>query len=461
MNTKRISLLAWLIFPGMVCLAGLAHGQAALPGGVKVALDGHTGPATVKGTLLEKFRLRVELSRQGEAGPLNVRVELPATGRDVWPVNDVEVRDDAGTALLVQRDGIVWEKLLVPVAGDLNAFVVQAVKPAVPVPPLTADKDRVLQDPASGAQVRVGRWPKGRVAALSLRFDDSHFTHLQCAIPALRQHGLKGTFMVNVGPAVRGSRQRYDFETQWQQWQEVALRGDMELANHTAHHRGAKGDEDMELEIGHATQTIWQMAPAHSKLIALNLGGGTHWETTRTLRYYLDKYQLFDASSGSLGMDDVYGGRVEAFRKALQTHIERGLWCRVHYHSIGQGMATSEENFRQVLRLAQAQKHQVWVAGMADIYKYQTERSTAKLAWTKPGTTTLAFQLDCATDPALYDQPLTLEITPPAAWKSGKIIVKDKSGATFPVLAPEPLVPLALRVEVPPVDAEYFITEAP
>ena len=78
--------------------------------------------------------------------------------------------------------------------------------------------------------------------------------------------------------------------------------GDMELANHSAHHRGAKGDEDMDREIGTATEAIWKLTPGRSKLMALNLGGGTRWETTRTLRHYLDKYHQFDASSGSLGM---------------------------------------------------------------------------------------------------------------------------------------------------------------
>ncbi len=67
--------------------------------------------------------------------------------------------------------------------------------------------------------------------------------------------------------------------------------GDMELANHSAHHRGANSDEDMDREIGSAAETIWKLPPGRSKLLALNLGGGTHWETTCTLRHKLDKYQ--------------------------------------------------------------------------------------------------------------------------------------------------------------------------
>jgi hypothetical protein len=328
------TLLRTLVFS---LLAITLHAQSPDLGGVKVSLDRYQGPATASATSLEKFKLRVQVDRMGETQPLSVRVELPKTGRNVWPANDVEVRDEADTAMLVRRSGIEWENLVVPINENVSTFIVQAVEPAVPLPRITSDKERVIQDATSGAQVRIANWPQGRTAALSIRFDDSHPTHLSKAIPILREYGFKGTFMVNPGPKEPGSRQNYAFETQHAEWEAVMKQGDMELANHSAHHRGAKGDEDMENEIGGAAEAIWKLTPGKSKLTALNLGGGTQWETTRTLRYYLDKHHQFDASSGSLGMDDSYGGRVEAFRKALQTHLDRGLWCRVHYHYIGEG----------------------------------------------------------------------------------------------------------------------------
>lgn len=233
--------------------------------------------------------------------------------------------------------------------------------------------------------------------------------------------------------------------------------GDMELANHSAHHRGAKGDDDMEREIGGAAEAIWKLTPGRSKLMALNLGGGTMCETTRTLRHYLDKYHQFDASSGSLGMDDSYGGRVEAFRKALQTHLERGLWCRVHYHYIGEGLSSSEANFRAALDIAKRHQDKLWIAGMADIHKYQTERSSTKLTLVKSDAKSLAFQLDCATDATLYDQPLTLEVTAPAA----KVVIKDEAGASIATQLIEVGGAKLLRFEVPPRDAVYSIVTMP
>jgi hypothetical protein len=424
-------------------------------GGVKVALESYSGPAKVSATNLDKFKLRVQVERMGESQPLSVRVELPNSGRNVWPANDVEVRDEAGDAMLVRRSGIEWEILLVSVADKISAFVLQAVPPAVPLPRSTSDKERVIQDATSGAQVRIANWPQGRTAALSIRFDDSHPTHLRKAIPILREYGFKGTFMVNPGPKEPGSRQNYSFETQHAEWEAVMKQGDMELANHSAHHRGAKGDDDMDREIGGAAEAIWKLTPGKSKLTALNLGGGTLWETTRTLRHYLDKYHQFDASSGSLGMDDSYGGRVEAFRKALETHLQRGLWCRVHYHYIGEGLSSSEAHFRAALDIAKEHQDKLWIAGMADIHKYQTERSSSKLTLVKSDSNSLAFQLDCPTDAALYDQPLTLELSPPESWKSAQILLRDAKGQTINAADSH------LRFEVSPHSSSFVIQATP
>lgn len=449
-----------LVLPALVFIA-TSHAQLPDLGGVKVSWDRYTGPASFTPTSAAPFKLRVQVDRKADTQPLTLHVELPNTGPNVWPANDVEVRDEGGAPLLVQRSGIEWEKLLIPLPEGVNSIVVQAVEPSAGWPKASPEKDRVIQDATSGAQVRIANWPQGRTAALGIRFDDSHPTHLSKAIPILREYGFKGTFMVNPGPKEPGSRQKYSFETQHAEWEAVMKQGDMELANHSAHHRGAKGDEDMEREIGGAAEAIWKLTPGKSKLTALNLGGGTMWETTRTLRYYLVKHHQFDASSGSLGMDDSYGGRVEAFRKALQTHLDRGLWCRVHYHYIGEGLSSSEANFRAALDIAKMHQEKLWIAGMADIHKYQTERSSAKLALVKSDLKSLTFQLDCRTDATLYDQPLTIEVTPPAAWDAAKVEVKDAAGSSLTAEIVESANGRLLRLEVPPRTSSYSILTSP
>jgi hypothetical protein len=243
-------------------------------------------------------------------------------------------------------------------------------------------------------------------------------------------------------------------------WEAVAGRGDQEFANHTLNHRGADGDEEMEREIGEASEYCWSIFPRRSKLLALNLGGGTFWETSRPLSYYLEKYHLFPVS-GSLGMDDVYGDRVPALRRHIERHIERGLWCRVHYHSIGPGLAASDENFRAAMEVVEEHRPQLWIAGMADIHKYQTERKAAKLSLRPLSANRLALRLSCATDPSLFDQPLTIELMSPPAGASEKLTVRNEASQPLTLRHASHAERAVIRFDVPPVAASYTIETTP
>jgi hypothetical protein len=442
-------------------LAPLAVLHAADLGGVKVTLNGNQGPAVVTAELTEKFKLGVHVAANGETKPLAVRVELPNAGPNVWPAADVEVRDATGKALLVQRTGIEWWQMLVPLPAGVTTCFIQAVEPKGGWSKPTSDKDRAIQDSVSGVKMRIAKWHEGRAAALSIRFDDSHPTQLTKAVPILREHGFRGTFMICPGPSESGGRRVSDFDQHRGEWEALAKQGDHEFANHSAHHRGGFGDEDMEAEIGEAAQTIWKLTPGRSQLTALNLGGGTRWDTTHTLRYFLDKYHHFDASENSTGMDDSYGNRVENFRRILEQHLQRGLWCRIHYHYIGGGLSSTEANFRAALDIAKQHAADLWIAGMADIYKYQTERNAAKLTLLKSDAQQFGFQVTCATDATLYDQPLTIELVPPAAWNLQKIVVKDTQGSIISIKPCKVDGADALCFDVPPRQASYSIGTVP
>ncbi|MCR4412804.1 MAG: polysaccharide deacetylase family protein [Thermoguttaceae bacterium] len=442
-------------------LALAAPLRAADLAGVVVRLEGYEGPATVSARVVGPFQIQLTVDPATETKALAIRVELPETGPRAWPAADVEVRDAQGKALLVRRAGTEWSKLLVRVPAVAGTYLVRAAPRPEPAGLLPSEKERWLVDDVSGLRLGIAKWHGGRKAAMSLRFDDSHPTHLTKAVPILREYGFRGTFMVNPGQPESGRRWRSDFQEHLAEWAAVARQGDHELANHTAHHRGATGDEDMEAEIGEAAQAIWRLTPGKSRLLALNLGGGTHWETTRTLRYYLEKYHLFDASSGSLGMDDVYGDRVAAFRQHLARHLERGLWCRVHFHAIGQGPGTSEANFRAALDIAKKHQSELWIAGMADIYKYQTERNASKLRLRQASTTRLCFELVCLTDAALFDQPLTIAVTHPPSRSADRVLVRDAQGRDLPLRTAPVDGASAWLFDVAPRNSLYSIEKKP
>ena len=451
--------LALLQAPGMV-VDGEAAPTAEVAG-VKIRLVDHDGMAAFSAEAIEKHELKIDVDPRGEREPLTLDVELPSSGRNTWPAADVEVLDSKGRAMTVRRPGIEWDKLSISVPAVRGTYLVHAVDPPGAGARLPSEEERHATAPTTGLIATIAKWHDGRRAALSIRFDDSHPTHLSVAIPLLRQYGFKGTFMVNPGgPDPQNRRRRSAFHDHRAEWEACARRGDQEFANHSLHHRGALGDDAMQREIGDASQAIWDLFPGKSRLLALNLGGGTQWETTKTLRYYLDKYHLFDASAGSLGMDDVYGNRVDAFRRHLERHIERAGWCRIHFHDVGEGHGSSEANFRAALDVAKEHQSDLWIAGMADVYKYQTERLGARLALNSVGPRRAALALRCSADPALYDQPLTIDVKIPASWAPEPVAVTDSNAKAIDVRRLPASDGVVLRFCVPPTDAEYTIERA-
>jgi hypothetical protein len=426
-----------------------------------VAIDDYHGPATIQARSAGRYRIEIDFDPGTESQGVVIRVDLPISGRDAWPAADVAVLDAQGHPMPVRRAGIEWHWLQIPVPPEPSTFVVHAIHVAGDGLRNRPEKERHATNPETGLTATICKWHDGRRAALSIRFDDSHPTHLSTAIPILDEYGFRGTFIVNPGTPAGGSprpRQHSAFQDHLGEWQAVAQGGRHELANHTLDHQGARNDEEMDYQIGAAAQAIWALSPDKSKLIALNLGGGTWWTTTRTLRFYLDKYHLFDAASGSTGMDDVYGDRVPRFRQRLEKHLETGGWYRVHYHAIGKGLSSSEENFRAALDIAREHEYDLWIAGMADIYKYQTERNAAILTLENNGPGRTDLRLSCSATPELYDQPLTIEVTLPKSWPPGRVRVQNARHEAIATRSHEANGKAALRFDVAPRDARYSLS---
>jgi len=455
---KKPRVVVWIVL--FLALRPAGATAAMEPAGVKVWIEDYQGPATLGVRSVGRYGLEIDFDPNTEGQGVVIRVDLPVSGRGAWPAADVEVLDSEGQPVPVRRPGIEWHKLRITVAPEPETFVVHVVEGKRR--PIRPEKERHATDPETGFGATICPWHDGRRAALSLRFDDSHPTHLSTAVPILDEYGFRGTFMVNPGSSEAGSasRRRSAFQAHLAAWEAVARRGDHEFANHTLDHQGARNDAEMDYQIGRASDVIWELFPNKGRLIALNLGGGTWWTTTKTLRFYLDKHHLFDASSGSCGMDDVYGNRVSEFRRLLERHLEGGGWFRAHYHSIGEGLGSSEANFRAALEVAKAHESDLWIAGMADIHKYQTERLGAALAMEKRGPGRIDLQLSCGTDAELYDQPLTIEVRLPRSWPPGRVAVENAQKEAIPIRRQGNGGDAVLRFDVAPRDALYslFVT---
>ncbi len=418
---------AVLLLPGAVWM-GILPVWSAQPvrldtAGIVVEAEGaEKHPSRITLERVGRFLVRMHVARTDGPEAVTVRVALAATGPKTWPAEDLCVTDNRGIPAPIRRNGTEWHRFTLEVPAAGGDYLIQAV-PATRTPPGTppAEKERTAVDSETGVRASVCTWFGGREAALCLRFDDSHPTHLDTVLPILREHGYRATFMINPG--------RPAFQQRKAAWEACARTGEHEFANHTMNHRGARTDEEIEHEVGEPAAYIRKLFPRRGPLIALNRGGGTTWVTRRPFSHFLDKHDLFNVW-GSMGMDDVYGKRLEALERHLLNGLARNGWIKAHFHAIGPALATSEEHFRAQMRLIEIYADRLWITGLADAYKYRQERKSTAIAWTRRDGDCLILEVRCATDPVRYDQPLTIQIALPPDWDRAKLVPSDAAPGT-------------------------------
>lgn len=420
------------------------------PGGAAEAVpwEGAEDLASVRvepeGPLRTRIEVTCEPTLAEEELPLALRLDI--TPR--WPhyYLDIAVVDADGQPRAITWRSAERNRILMSVPPVSAVYFLEVTPPRLP--PVADEAERTTRDPATGIEATICRWYGGRQAALSLRFDDSHPTHILKAIPLLREHGFTGTFFINPGNDA--------YRSHAEEWAACAAVGDQEFANHTMHHRGANSDEEADREIGDAARHIWALFPDRSPLLAFSEGGSTVWTHKRPLREVLDRYHLFDAYGlPSISMADVYGERVETFRRALDQTIERGEWFTALFHQIGESI--SDENFAAVLALTDDRRQSLWIAGMAAVYKYRTERLSAVLGCEAPRADRVRLHLTVGTDPELYDQPLTIALSLPPDWAE-RAHVTDEAGAAVEARLQESPEGVRMLFDVPPISADYFVS---
>lgn len=181
------------------------------------------------------------------------------------------------------------------------------------------------------------------------------------------------------------------------EWAALAVEGYHELANHSFRHRGAKNDDEAEAEVGEASKAIWALQPGKSRLLAY-------------------------CSAGGLNITE------EHLRAVLQTTQER----------VNAG--------------------ELWTAGMAAICMYSAERESAGLEIHGGKPEAVALRLSCATNPELYDLPLTVQLTLPAGWPADKLRVRAANGHAIPTRNAAADGKALVRFDVQPISADYVVS---
>ena len=156
-----------------------AHdGLAAELAGVKVRVNNARGSTSIHADALDRYKIKITVDPKAETKPFLICVELPISGRNMWPVADVEVLDSQRRPVPVRRSGTEWHKLWITAPPEQSTLIVHAVERSGDSTRFFPEKERHATDSKSGVTATICRWYDGRRAALSIRFDDSHPTHL-------------------------------------------------------------------------------------------------------------------------------------------------------------------------------------------------------------------------------------------------------------------------------------------
>jgi hypothetical protein len=399
-----------------------------------------------------------------EVGPSRVRIQLAfdaaPEGFDQllvlqvdfvprWPgyEYDIQVVDAEGTPVPARRQSGLERQLMIAVPARNRTYYVQATRPGQEDPTPPPEGARTAQEPETGLAATICRWYDGRRAAVSLRFDDSYPSHILTAIPILREYGYCGTFFINPGSG--------EFLARRGAWESCAAAGDQEFANHTMHHRGARDDAEVDHELGEAATYIRSLFRGKSELLCVNLGGGTVWTHAMPLRHFFHKHRLVDPRPRlAISMTN---DRANAYKDLLDQAIQTGAWAVALFHQIGSPWV-SEATFRSVLETTREREQQLWIAGMAAVHKYERERDHSALSMRTGAPDEVRLALTCRTDPALYDQPLTIELTLPDEWAPQAVRVRSAEGAAVEVREVGGARPAVVRFDLPPSDGEYLIS---
>ena len=244
-----------------------------------------------------------------------------------------------------------------------------------------------------------------RAAALSLEFDDNLPSQKAHAVPALTARGFKATFYVN--PA------KYGFTTD-PFWQNTVPALGHDYGVHTLNHRADPAT--VADDLAECARLLRQLRPSAvtSPLLAFARPGGKGaWPVSREAeRALLQQNQLRSRDENLLMYTGQPFSELTAWTDAL---LRSGGERKICFHGVGGDYITVDlAVFTPFLDYLATRREQLWIAPHLAVHKYSTEFATARVEATLVSPAQIEVSLNSATDPVLYDQPLTLRTRVPA-----------------------------------------------
>ena len=264
------------------------------------------------------------------------------------------------------------------------------------------------------AQDGVGIAPfyGGRMAAVSLTFDDGLIDQYTLVYPQLKQRGLRATFAVigsKVGGMMRSSQDRRDGTVgtptmSWAMLRQLAQDGH-EISNHGWEHRAVTrlSGESLRREIQHNDTVIYEQT-GHFPRSFVYPGNNKNDETVAFCEQDRVGSRTFQISLGSK-RDSVW------LRQWIDELVDKGQWGVTMTHGIIRGYDhfADPQVLWSFLDDLTARQAQLWVAPFCEVAAYVHERDHVQLTVTRNGRQ-LTVTPSTTLDARIFHQPLTLVV---------------------------------------------------
>lgn len=289
------------------------------------------------------------------------------------------------------------------------------------LPPFDAAKELIAE---------VTLWHGGRLAAVTVAFDDANACYHEIAAPALEQRGLRGTFNLDTRRASQN----------WPAWAALHERGH-ELANHTrSHHRLAElslKDARSEIEGGRAD--LLANIPGLLDVPTFAYPNGSSNEEVRAIvmETHLSARGCSGVNPPSPSDYSCLGGHTRGTLADWKSHVDECFatraWCIQYFHEIG-GTGVAKEDFEAYLDYLVAKSDSVWIAPQGEVAKYALERDQTIVRI--KGKNPAHVYLEAASNSTRLDVPLTVSLKV-ASTEIGELLidgVRYQVGTQMPVL---------------------------
>lgn len=277
-------------------------------------------------------------------------------------------------------------------------------------------------------ETSVLKWKDGKTAVFFMGFDDGCESHIQTAIPLLRQHGMVGTFYLNQGTSY--------FRKVAEVWNKT-MPADPAVVygNHTFTHAGATNAAQLDVELSRSAEAIRACYPGRKQpyLVSFARPGGVPWKVSEEekkaalVKYHLiERPPFFSYPFHVKTADEVVGLVDKAIAKGDMGHLD--------FHGVGgDWLVTPTDIFTALLDKLAACSNQVWVTDHITYHKYLAERDSAQVKVLQADKEQIRIQLSSLAAPELYDTALTLETCVPPEWKTCQV-EQGTAQAEYPVI---------------------------